>query len=140
MGGGALLITMRCNQQPAWTDTVFSTLLHATPVYVLTVGLNEPINPSLMSPPTSPYSLLLTVAVSVFLITLISFPAPRCFLFPTHLIPLAISLFISCTFVFPLSISTTIHPHRLHTTSKPAKAGQCMIYWRFIPSTCQKQH
>lgn len=71
MGGGALLITMRCNQQPAWTRTppLHPSLLHATPdcISFICRGSNNNL------PDIASLSLLVSVGVPfLFPITLIN--------------------------------------------------------------------
>jgi len=122
VGGGALLITMQCYQQPAWTDTLFSPLLHANPVWIC---VSLCLNCSL----SSYNSLLPPRLVSLFhLLVLISSPFPLCS---------ALITYPYCNFSFlfvPLCL--ILHPYKQQSPKKTTTMKQSHILLTQIPRTC----
>lgn len=118
VGGGALLITMRCNQQPAWTDTPFFLPCHplsGSVCFNCKAQWTTKHKPHIFILFSN--SLLQTEAVHLFLVVLI---ISSLFFFLIY----SLSLFISYAFVFPLSISPTIHPYWLHSEAKPDREAR----------------
>lgn len=134
VGGGALLITMQCNQQPAWTDTPFFLSFMPPSVWNCVFEQRGPINTK------SRIFILLLILSSGLNRSLYLFYSCS-FLLPIYLIFL---FFISCTFVFALSFSTTIETLQAAQHSKTRQGRRTMsdleeIHCLYLPKATLKK-